>query len=151
MAQFWVKINSTAPKSDYLVPLFISAATLRFADVTSWFREKISAYVGNFVRLPGDGPPSDLFEITEVDGRISDIRLRGMSVVRAADLAFDLDSLPSNCTDRKLKQEVASHFATAEAYVTLAPRLTEVQDLSHLAFITWAPGTDVAFPPRPND
>lgn len=138
-----------SPKSDYLVPLFISAMTPRFADVTSWFRGKISAYAGNFVRLPGDGPPTDIFEITEVDGHVSDIRLRGMSVVRAADPVFDSSSLPSNCTDLKLKQEIASHFATVEAYVTLAPPLNEKRDLSHLAFITWAPDTDVVFPPRP--
>jgi hypothetical protein len=136
------------PKGEHLMPLFIVAGAPRFADVIYWFRGKVAGNQEKFIRLPGDGPPADAFDVLEEDGSITDIQLRGMSLVHGTDPEYDWNALPEDATERDPKREIADHFATLEGYVSLAPHIPEPSDLSHLKFIEWGTGTEVTFPPR---
>lgn len=135
----------SAPKDDYLKPLFISAETERFAEVVSWLRDKISTDVQKFIRLPGDGTSPDTYSLQEHQGNVTDIQCRGVSLVKPSDEGFGFDALPSDCSERQLKEKIASHFATLEGYVSFDSPWTEDKDLSHLEFISWGPSTEIKF------
>ncbi len=135
-----------SPKDDYIKPLFISAETRRFHEVVAWFREKISDHADSFIRLPGAGNSPDIFSLVENEGKVSDIQLQGVSLIEPADDEFGFDALPSNCSERRLKEAIASHFSTLEGYVSFASTWTEEKDLSHLKFVSWGPKTEIKFP-----
>lgn len=136
----------SAPKGDYLKPLFISAETERFEEEVRWLRERISADVEKFIRLPGDGNSPDIYSLVEDDGKVIDIQYRGVSLVETGDDEFGFDELPRKCSERRLKEEIASHFATLEGYVSFGPTWTDEKKLSHLKFISWGPRTNIQFP-----
>lgn len=139
----------TVPKSDYLEPLFIVAGGQRFSEVTLWFREQIAANQIKFIRLPGDAPHADSFNIEIVDGHVAEISLRGMPLTRPVDEKLDWDSLSSSMTERKLKQAISENFATVKAFVSIDPHFENDLDLSQLSFIAWGTDTDIVFPPGP--
>lgn len=136
------------PKSDYLEPLFIVAGGQNFGEVTQWFRAQIAANENCFIRLPGDVPQSDVFNVEMVEGHVTAIYLRGMPLTRPADPVTDLHTLSSNMTERKLKQEISEHFATTNGFVSIDPHFEDGFDLSHLSFIAWGTDTEIVFPPR---
>jgi hypothetical protein len=135
----------SVPKNDYLMPLFVSAETERFEDVVKWLREKIGANSKNFIRLPGDGTVPDQYLLVESAGRISGIQFGGVNLVETVTDPFEFDRLPQSFSERRMKEEIASHFATLEGYVSFGSAWTEEKNLSHLKFISWGTSTSIRF------
>ncbi|MBP1806878.1 PIN-like domain-containing protein [Rubellimicrobium aerolatum] len=136
------------PKNSYLEPIFVVALSQRFADVKRWFRRQIAGNEMKYVRLPGDPPNVDTFNLSFADGKVTSIHLRGFPITRAVDEDSTWDSLPSKVSELELRQLIAEHFATVERLVAVEPHLDGNHDLSHLVLIEWGTNTEVVFPER---
>tara|TARA_R110001583_G_scaffold195050_2_gene368774 strand:- start:4734 stop:5471 length:738 start_codon:yes stop_codon:yes gene_type:complete len=131
------------PKDEFISPIFFVAQSDRFAVAAEWLRQKIGADSRKFLKLPGASIEADIFTLEVVEGEIVGLKVRGIDLVEPDEDGYSYDSLPQECSERDMKEQIASHFSTLISYVKFVPEWEGVKDLSHLKFISWGPHTEI--------
>nr|WP_176439053.1 PIN-like domain-containing protein [Puniceibacterium sediminis] len=133
------------PKDEFISPIFIVAQSHRFAVVAEWLRQKIGTDSQKFLKLPGASIEADIFTLEEAEGKIVGLKLRGIDLVEPDEDDYSYDSLPQECSERDMKEQIAAHFSTLISCIEFVPEWEGVKDLSHLKFISWGPHTEIKF------